>query len=47
VLARPPPGVRTWTVMRVERTADSTLVLSAERGERQNVPTRDVVPLEH
>jgi len=46
VLTRPPAGGHTWSVMRVETAGALNLVVSDEVGDRREVATRDVVPLD-
>jgi hypothetical protein len=46
VLVRPPTGNRAWSVMRVEYAGSLNLVLSDELGDRHEMTTRDVLPLE-
>jgi hypothetical protein len=46
VLVRPPAGNRAWSVMRVESAGSLNLVLSDELGDRHEMTTRDVLPLE-
>jgi hypothetical protein len=46
VLVRPASGGRTWSVMRVETTGVSTLVVSDEGGDVHDVALRDVLPLD-
>jgi hypothetical protein len=46
VLVRPVAGARAWSVMRVENAGTVNLVLSDELGDRHEMTTRDVLPLE-
>ncbi|HEX9297513.1 MAG TPA: hypothetical protein VF881_16840 [Polyangiaceae bacterium] len=46
VLTRPSAGAHTWSVMRVEAAGAMNLTLSDEFGDRREVATRDVVPLD-
>jgi hypothetical protein len=46
VLVRPAAGARAWSVMRVENAGTVNLVLSDELGDRHEMTTRDVLPLE-
>ncbi len=46
VLVRPAAGGRAWSVMRVESAGTVNLVLSDELGDRHEMTTRDVLPLE-
>jgi hypothetical protein len=46
VLVRPVAGGRAWSVMRVEYAGSLNLLLSDELGDRHEMTTRDVLPLE-
>jgi len=46
VLVRPAAGGHAWSVMRVETAGSVNLVLSDELGDRHEMTTRDVLPLE-
>jgi hypothetical protein len=46
VLVRPAAGGRAWSVMRVESAGTVNLILSDELGDRHEMTTRDVLPLE-